>query len=143
MFNFMIQGMQLSDQTDLLQFGNPKETLFHTAISQANDIVLQQDRWNFDRNYFAAVQIVLKSDLKVINRKTNSIFDWLGEWGGLHDGLNFLGKAFLNPYTTYALQYVLSYMLVRFVPSSSESKTNKLEIKQKKEKTFFNKYFDN
>ena len=53
--------------------------------------------------YFAAVQLVLKPDLKVINRKTSSIFDWLAGWGGLLDGLNFLGKTILNPYTTYAL----------------------------------------
>ena len=31
-FNFIIQGMQLNDQTDLLQFGNPNETLFHTPL---------------------------------------------------------------------------------------------------------------
>ena len=67
--------------------------------------------------YLAAILLVLEPDLKVINRKTDSIFDWLGDWGGLLDGLNFLGKTILNPYTTYALKYVLSYMLVRFVPS--------------------------
>ena len=32
-FNFEIQEMQLNDQTDLLQFGNPNETLFHTPLT--------------------------------------------------------------------------------------------------------------
>ena len=92
--------------------------MFYSPLTtQNNDIELQEDKTDFYSKNFAAVNILFKPDLKVINRKTNSLLDWLGEWGGLLDGLNFLGKNLMNPYTTYTLQYVLSYMLVRFVPS--------------------------
>ena len=43
------------------------------------------------------VEISLNTDLKQINRKTDSFFDWLGDWGGLQDGLTFLVDIVVNP----------------------------------------------
>ena len=37
-----------------------------------------------------SVELSLNSELKQINRKTDSFFDWLGDWGGLQDGLSLL-----------------------------------------------------
>ena len=116
--------------------------MFYTPLTtKNNEIVLQDDKTDFFSKNFAAVNIFFKPDLKVINRKTNSLLDWLGEWGGLLDGLNFLGRNIMNPYTTYTLQYVLSYMLVRFVPSSSVTKAD-IADDQEKKKAFYAKYFD-
>ena len=43
------------------------------------------------------------TDLRTINRKTPSLLDWLGDWGGLMDGLNFVGRHLLDNYAYYAL----------------------------------------
>ena len=73
----------------------------------------------------------IKPDLYKINRKTDSFFDWLGNWGGLFDGLNLIGKHALNDYSLYALNAKLAWLLVRFVPSKSKSaKKDKRKIKK-------------
>ena len=67
--------------------------------------------------------MVLNPDLFKINRKTDSLGDWLANWGGLLDGLNFVGRHLLSNYSLYALNSNLAWLLIRFVPS--ESKTTK------------------
>ena len=52
--------------------------------------------------------LVLNSNLKQINRKTESILDWLGDWGGLYDGLILIGRVLTNPYSAYALKSQLT-----------------------------------
>ena len=64
------------------------------------------------------VVIRVKSDMNVINRKIDNLLDWLGDWGGLLDGLKYACQIILTPYTSYALQLLLTKSLVRFVPKS-------------------------
>ena len=64
-------------------------------------------------------------DLKKINRKTDSLLDWLGDWGGLLDGLSFIGRHLISNYSLYALNAQLTLLLVRFVPSSKTKKDEK------------------
>ena len=45
----------------------------------------------------------MEPDLNVIIRKTDSLLDLLGDTGGLLDGLNFICRIILTPYTTYTL----------------------------------------
>ena len=45
-----------------------------------------------------SVELSLNKDLKQINRKTDSFFDWLGNWGGLQDGLTLLVDIVVNLY---------------------------------------------
>ena len=81
------------------------------------------------------VVIRVKSDMNVINRKTDNLLDWLGDWGGLLDGLRYVCHIILTPYTSYALQLLLTKSLVRFVPKSSKPKKFKEKEKgQKMEK---------
>ena len=37
-----------------------------------------------------SIELSLNEELLQINRKTDSFFDWLGDWGGLQDGLTLL-----------------------------------------------------
>ena len=62
--------------------------------------------------------ITAEPNLKKISRKTDSVLEWLGEWGGLLDALNFLGKHLLSSYTSYSLQNYLALLLIRFIPSN-------------------------
>lgn len=36
-------------------------------------------------------------DMKVIERKTYSLLEWIGDVGGLFDGLIYLGSIFITP----------------------------------------------
>ena len=76
--------------------------------------------------------IRVNSDMDVINRKTDNLLDWLGDWGGLLDGLKYLCHIILTPYTSYALRLLLTKSLVRFVPKSSKRKEFKEKKKGKK-----------
>ena len=50
---------------------------------------------NKDGNFYD-LRIRVGTDLKQINRKTDSILDWLGDWGGLYGSLTFIGKNLLS-----------------------------------------------
>ena len=43
-----------------------------------------------------AIELSLSAELLEINRKTDSFFDWLGDWGGLKDGLTLIVEIFLS-----------------------------------------------
>ena len=63
------------------------------------------------------IDILIDRDLYLIDRKTDSLLDWLANWGGLLDGLSFIGKNLLISYAGYFLNSMLSSELVRIVPS--------------------------
>ena len=69
--------------------------------------------------------IKVEKDLHTINRKTDNILDWLGGWGGLLDGLNYIAKYLLSSYSFYSLNRTLSSRLVRYVPSSKTGNKSK------------------
>ena len=75
--------------------------------------------------------------MKNINRKTDSLLDWLGNWGGFLDGLNTIGKNLLSPYTLYTLKSTLAFFIVRFIPSKVDNK-----MKKNRKNTFISRYFN-
>ena len=56
-----------------------------------------------------------------ITRKTDSLFDWLGNCGGFMEALKIIGKALVFLFNTYALKSILAENLVRFVPSQPKN----------------------
>ena len=53
----------------------------------------------------------------MINRKTASFLDWMGDWGGLLDALKFLSTIIMSPYSAYALNsHLVSLGIVKLVP---------------------------
>ena len=52
-----------------------------------------------------------------IRRKTDSILDWLGDWGGLYDGLNLIADFLVTNYSTFILNSKLAFLIVKFLPS--------------------------
>ena len=74
--------------------------------------------------------MTINPDLHKVSRKTDSLLDWLGDWGGLLDGLSFVGRHLLSNYSLYALNANLAWLLVRFVPSNQKNaKKDKRRIK--------------
>ena len=80
---------------------------------------------------FFEFYIGIKSDMVKITRKTDSIFDWLGNCGGFMEALSIIGFALVSSFDSYALMKTLAQNLVRFVPSqprnTEESAENKLK----------------
>ena len=60
------------------------------------------------------MDIAIDPDVPKVRRKTDSILDWLGDWGGLLDCLNFLVDLLINPYAAFVMNSQLSYLLVKF-----------------------------
>ena len=57
---------------------------------------------------FFTVSITLKPDLIKVRRKTDSFLDWLGDWGGLLDSLNFLVDILVSPLSAYMMKSKLA-----------------------------------
>ena len=51
--------------------------------------------------------------------------DWLGDWGGLLDGLRFIAEIIINPFSAYMMKSKLASILVKFVPSNSTDNKQK------------------
>ena len=51
--------------------------------------------------------------LKIINRKTYSLLDWLGDWGGLLDALFMIAEFLVTPFSAIALKAKLMASLIR------------------------------
>ena len=52
-----------------------------------------------------------------INRKTDNLLDWMGDWGGLIDGLSLIAEILINNYQVYAFKIKIAWLFVRFKPS--------------------------
>ena len=68
------------------------------------------------------MEMNLNSDVPKIRRKTESLLDWLGDWGGLLDGLHFIADILISPLSTYMLKSTIASLLVKFIPSESTRK---------------------
>ena len=58
-----------------------------------------------DKRYkLASIIVIFSQNLTEINRKTYSGLEWLGDIGGLFDGLSYLGKIMMGPLSAMALK---------------------------------------
>ena len=73
----------------------------------------------------------IKGDMIRITRKTDSIFDWLGNCGGFMEALKIIGYVLVSSYNAYALKSILAQNLVRFVPSEPKNSDTSAENKLK------------
>ena len=58
------------------------------------------------------MDISISPDVPKIRRKTDSLLDWLGDWGGLLDSLHFLADILVSPLTAYMMKSNLAMLLV-------------------------------
>ena len=71
------------------------------------------------------MSIALKPDVLKIRRKTDSLLDWLGDWGGLLDSLYFLADILVSPFSAFMMKSKLAKLLVKIVPSESTKNQSK------------------
>ena len=64
---------------------------------------------NYPTKYkFFSFYVKVEPDLPKIRRKTDSLLDWLGDWGGLLDSLYFIFDILVSPLASYMMKSKLS-----------------------------------
>ena len=120
---------KLIDESGLLNFDGGTE---QTIYGNESDFMLNPSVYNKnpteeepDNAYiFTSLYFGQGKDLRAINRKTYNLLDWLGDWGGLLDGLKMIAKIFVSPLTTLALRANLFEMFARVKsPQENSSQT--------------------
>ena len=105
-----------------MQFGNTDETYFNSAIQKKDtDFLIIDSSWkDFPTKYkFFSMDVFISPDVPKVRRKTDSLLDWLGDWGGLLDGLNFLADILLRPLSAYMIKSKLASLIIKILPSES------------------------
>ena len=87
---------------------------------------------------FTSLEVNLSLHKKVINRQTYSLLDWLGDFGGLIDGLFYFCKFLISPVASFSLQATLLSTLFRHRPSDALKKLNPVKLNS----SFFYQYFN-
>ena len=54
------------------------------------------------------MSLEVSPDVPKVRRKTDSILDWLGDWGGLLDSLYFIADILLSPLSAYMMKSKLA-----------------------------------
>ena len=66
---------------------------------------------------FSSVEINLDQRIKVTNRQSYSFLDWIGDCGGLKDGIYLIGSILMAALSSYNLDNSLLTTLFRIAPS--------------------------
>ena len=113
------------DETALVQINNEEEKTFFNKSE--NELVLKDSSWNnfptddepYAKYKYIGAAIKLNENLLQVKRKTDSLLDWLSDWGGLLDGLKLIGHFLLDNYSILILKSKLIWTLVSYKPSNS------------------------
>ena len=85
----------LSDETNFLPLLDATETEF-ASPTNARFVKNSKDYGLYPPIY--SVSVTLSADYLTINRKTDNLLDWMGDWGGLIDGLSLIAEIIINNY---------------------------------------------
>ena len=105
-----------------MQLGNTDETFINSSIQKKDtDFLIFDSGWkDFPTKYkFFSMDVTISPDVPKIRRKTDSLLDWLGDWGGLLDSLHFLADILLSPLSAYMMKSKLAALIVKILPSES------------------------
>ena len=69
--------------------------------------------------YFS-IHTRMTPDLNEINRKTDTLLDWVAKVGGLYNGLKVVFNIAMTPYATYILKSYLNRQIVKVLPSKTK-----------------------
>lgn len=113
--------MNLQDETAFFQYGQETESEFYafeqpiTGISAWTDDLIEKPNGQYK---FTSMEVNLKLQEKVIMRDTYDFLSFIGDVGGLADGLLMLVSFLLSPYTSFTLRSYLLTGLFRRLPEN-------------------------
>ena len=116
----------LNENTDLIQLISPDDVDLYSHDPDG----VEDSEWDefptkdspLNKYKYVSFSLVRDTKLKEIVRKTYSLFDWLADIGGLIRAVLALGQIIMYPFSTYELQSLLLWMLVRVVPSIHQNR---------------------
>ena len=96
-------------------YGNESDFLLNPSIFNKNPTEEALD----NAYIFTSVYFGQGKDLIAIHRKTYNLLDWLGDWGGLLDGLKMISQLLVTPFSALSLKATLFSKFAR-VKSSQQ-----------------------
>ena len=112
----------MHDETNFFPISEGQETWFLTPTTTDFEMMnSSENKWPTlerpnDRYKYFSVELYLDTNIVQINRKTTSTLDWIGDLGGLLDGINYIMKILISPYSIYVLESKLAWLLLRLIP---------------------------
>ena len=99
----------LVDETDFFQWGQYDEVEFQRLDIEGINKPSSYNKWpSYDqpdnRYKISSVVIVMDQDISQIERATYSGLDWLGDVGGLFDGMRIIGGFIVYPVAAFSLK---------------------------------------
>ena len=67
---------------------------------------------------FTSLNVSLDSSIKAFTRETYDVLSWLGDCGGLRDGIIWIGSVIISAFSSYSAKNLLLTTLFRVIPSS-------------------------
>ena len=126
-----MKTMEVIDETSYLQLGQVNEGQF-TSINMKDTDVTAFAEWPTKENpvpyKFNSIYLELSHSTEVYERSTYSLLEWLGDVGGLYDGLGLLSNFLLVPLS----HFVLKARLLSSVFKVQESRENLYSIGHQK-----------
>ena len=100
-FPGFIKKSYLQDETAYLQYGQQSEDSYFNTLSIEPPVASSYNVWptreNLEGKYkFASLFLEMDTEQLVIERSTYAILDWLGDVGGLVDGIYILTGVLLG-----------------------------------------------
>ena len=122
-YSSFIQNNELNDEADYIQWGQATSQEFQTLTIDSNPKPTIYNKWPTaeepDNLYkFTGIEIQLGQDQTIIERKTYSTLEWLGDTGGLFEALKTIGSFLLGPISAFALRVELLTLVFRQAPSA-------------------------
>ena len=117
----LVKKSSLSDETTYVQWGQQDETEFfnlHFDPPRPSAWTKFPTAENPNTRYkFTSLVVFLDPDLTIIERQTYSVLEWLGDVGGLFDGLKIIGGVIIGPMAEFSLKATLLSQIFRFIKS--------------------------
>lgn len=106
--SLLLKTSFVHDESSMVQLGQSQEFTLHDWVvgkivpSFWNKFPTDEEPNN--RYKFVSLNIMQDKDLTLINRKTYSLLDWMGDLGGLNDCLIVIGSILVQPFQLIALK---------------------------------------
>ena len=116
--DYALEKHQVSDRIDWLQYGQETEYEYFGYALQDHHASSMRD---YPDNYkFTSVEISINPDLRVIERQTYSVLEFMGDMGGLFDALYAIGSWIIFPIVTFRMKENVRSQLYMLKPETEK-----------------------
>ena len=128
----MIKTSQLNDESSFLQYGQEELYEFYDyelpppKPSSWNEYPTREKPDGIYK--FGSIEVNLSQNLDQWNRQTYSTLDFIGDLGGLFDGLRYVCMVMIAPFTRFGMQQLLLTTIFKHRPRNYEAELKKVTM---------------